>query len=71
MLGIFYAKNLTEEQKMKYKRSEYEISKIITDNKKGIFARNDIIEKVIKNCTGVKKSNDGLNKLGKEKNRNF
>ena len=45
--------------------------KIIKDfgDKKSKYPRNDIMEKVIKNCRGVKKSNDDLNKLDKEKSR--
>ena len=49
MCGIFGTKNLTREQKTKYIRSEYQISKIIIDNKKNKYARNDIMEKIIKN----------------------
>ena len=33
------------------------------------YARNDVIEKVIKNCRRVKTSNDGTNRLDKEKQR--
>ena len=33
------------------------------------YIRNDLIEKRIKNCRGVKKSNDGINKENKEKQR--
>ena len=69
MLGIFYTKNLTKEHKMKYIRSEYQLSKIIIDNKKDKYARSDITEKVIENCRGIKKSNDGANKLDKENQR--
>ena len=49
MCGIFGTKNLTREQKTKYIRSEYQISKIIIDNKKNKYARNDVMEKIIKN----------------------
>ena len=47
-------------------RSEFEIIKDFGD-KKSKYARNGIMEKVIKNCRGIQKSNDGLNKLDKEK----
>ena len=49
-------------------RTEFEIIKNFGD-KKSKYERNNIMEKVIKNCRGVKKSSDGLNKLHKEKNR--
>ena len=51
-------------------RSEFEIIKDFGDNKSK-YSKNDIMEKVIKNCRGVKKSNNGLNKLDKEKTENF
>ena len=41
----------------------------IKDNKKEIFGRSDIMEKIIKNCRRVKRCDDGLNKLEKEKQR--
>ena len=46
--------NLTKEQKRKYIRSEFEIIKDFGD-KKCKYARNDIMEKVIKNYGSVKK----------------
>ena len=48
MWGVFETKDLANGQKIKYMRSEYQISKILTDNKKDKYARNDIIEKIIK-----------------------
>ena len=70
MLGIFDNKSLTKEQKTKYIRSEYEITKKnLLDNKNDKYVRNDITEKIIKNCRGVKKSNGGVSCLDKEKNR--
>ena len=68
MEGIFETKKLTEEQKIKYIRSKFEIIKKFGD-KKSNYARNDIIEKVIKNCRRVKQSNDGLKRLDKENQR--
>ena len=69
MQGIFESKNLTEEQKRKYIRTEQEISKIPTDNSQIKYARSDLTEKTIKNCRGVKKCNDSINRLEKEKQR--
>ena len=71
--GIFETKSFTEEQKRKYIRTEIskisnnkEISKILTDNSKLKYARSDLMEKIIKNCRGVKKCNDGINRTRKE-----
>ena len=66
--GIFETKKLTKEQKIKYVRSKFKIIKNFGDEK-GKYARNDIMEKIIKNCRGVKQSNDGLKRLDKEKQR--
>ena len=67
--GIFEAENFTEEQKRKYMKTEREISKILTDNSKFKYARSDLMEKTIKNSRGVKKCNDGINRMEKEKQR--
>ena len=53
--GIFETKNLTKEQKRKYIKTKWEIRKIPTDHSKFKYARSDVIEKIIKNCRGVKK----------------
>ena len=39
------------------------------NNSKNKYVRNDLMEKVIKNCRGVKKCNDGKNRNEKEKQR--
>ena len=64
--GIYETNDLIKEQRRKYMSSEFEIIKDFGD-KESKYARNDIMEKVIKNCRGVKKSNGGLNKLNKKK----
>ena len=61
-------KKFTKEQKIKYIRSKFEIIKKFGD-KKSKYARNDIMEKIIKNCRGVKQSDDGLKRLDKENQR--
>ena len=33
------------------------------------YAKNKLMEKIIKNCRGVKKCNDGVNRLDKEDQR--
>ena len=49
-------------------RSKFEVIKDSGD-KKSKYARSDIMERTIKNCRGVKKSNDGINRLDKENQR--
>ena len=53
--GIFETKNFIEEHKRKYIRTERKISKTLTDDSKFKYTRSDLIEKIIKNCRGVKK----------------
>ena len=55
MQGIFESKSLTKEQIRQYIRTKNEINKNLKD-KKIKYRRNDIAEKIIKNCTGVKRS---------------
>ena len=43
--------------------------KVETNNKKDKVVKNKLIEKIIKNCRGVKKCNDGINRLDKENQR--
>ena len=68
MQGIFEIKKLTNEQKIKHRRSKFEIIKKFGD-KKSKYIINDIMEKIIKNCRGVTQSNDGLKRLDKENQR--
>ena len=68
MQGIFETTNLTKEQKKQYIRSKNEIKKDFK-NKHYKYCRSDITEQVIKNCRGVKKCSDGVNRLDKEKQR--
>ena len=63
--GIFEKNDLTENEKNKYIRSEYEINKKPIYNKQNKYARRDIIEEIIKNCRGAKKCNDGVNRTEK------
>ena len=58
-------KILTTEQKKCMKKK---INKNFK-NSQYTYARNDVMERVIKNCRGVKKSNDSVNRLDKEKQR--
>ena len=65
--GIFETTNPTKKQVRKDKHSQKEISKKRTDDSKIKYVRNDLMEKIIKNCRGVKKCNDGKNRIEKNK----
>ena len=54
MQSIFESKSLTKEQISQYIKTKNEINKSLKD-KKIKYVRNDIAEKVIKNCRCVKK----------------
>ena len=71
-MGIFGTKNLNEEQIKKYKRSLREITKDAADNFKNKYVRNDLVEKIIKNCGGVKNCKNNANKEEtKEQRKDF
>ena len=53
----------------KYKCSLQEITGNMSDSMKIKYIRNDIAEKIIKNCRGVKKTRDGTNKSNTERQR--
>ena len=55
IMGIRGTNMLTTKQTRKYKRSLKEITKEPMDNSKYMYVRNDLVEKIIKNCRGVKK----------------
>ena len=70
MCGIFETNDLTKEQKKKYIRIKKEISKTRENDPHNCkYARSDIMEKIMKNCRGVKKSNDGVNRIEKKSQR--
>ena len=52
--SIFETKNPTKEQKKKHIRTESKITKKSADDCKYKYARSDLMEKIIKNCRGVK-----------------
>ena len=66
MCGIFETKNLTEEQKRKYITTRKETNNEIRNDYKFKFARSDIMERIIKNCRGVKKCNENMDRKDKE-----
>ena len=67
--GRFGTKVHTEKQKMKYIRSEYKITKHFKDSDLYKYSKNKLMEKIIKNCRGVRKCNDGVSRLDKEDQR--
>ena len=67
--GIYETKDFTKKQKRKYIRTEQEISKKPTDDSKIKYVPSDLIERIIKSCSGVKKCNNGINRIEKEKQR--
>ena len=70
LCGIYEIKRLTKKQRAKYKRTTSEISRELKDYPQNCkFVRNDIMEKVIKNCRGGKQYNDNITRLNKEKQR--
>ena len=66
---IFEKNDLTENAKDKYIKPEYEITKKPIDNKQNKYARSDIMDEIFKNCRGVKKCNDGVNRTEKNNQR--
>ena len=67
--GIYETKDFTKKQKRKYIRAEQEISQKPIDDFKIKYVRSDLMEKIIKNFGGVKKCNDGINRIEKEGRR--
>ena len=65
--GRYETKNPTKEQVKKYKRSLKEISKEPTYDSKIKYVHSNLMEIIIKNRRGVKKCNDGMNRMEKEK----
>ena len=60
---------LKNEKRNKYIRSEYQVTKKFKDSDLYKYTKNNLMGKIIKNCRGVKKCNDGLNRLDKEDRR--
>ena len=67
IIGFIDANKPNNEDFKKYKRFLQEITNKATNNSKDKYARNDLMEKIKKNCRGVKKCNDGKNRSEKEK----
>ena len=69
IIGILGVNKLCDKDFREYKRSLQELTGNIHDNMKDKYVRNDIAEKIIKNCRGVKKTRDNLNRSDKEQQR--
>ena len=67
MCGIYETKSLTKEQKKNYIKTKKEICNSLENDYK--YARSDIMERIIKNCRGVKRCNDNTNRKNKEVQR--
>ena len=67
--GRFGTKDLTVKQKMKYIRSEYQITRNFKDSNLYMYAKNKPMEKIIKNCREVEKCNGGVDRSDKEDQR--
>ena len=66
---IFNTDNPKKEQVKKYKRSLQEITKDPMYDSKIKYVCSDLMEKIIKNCRGVKNCNDDIDKEEKVKQR--
>ena len=69
MIGILNVKKRCDKDFKNYKRSLHEITNNITGNSKNKYIRNDIAEKIIKNCRGVKKCKSNTRRKDEEKQR--
>ena len=66
---IYETKNITKEQKKRYIKTRKEINKSLENDFNDKCVRNGLIEKIIKNCRGVKKCNNDINKIEKKSKR--
>ena len=69
--GIFNTNNPTKSQVKNHKRSLQEITKDSVDDSKIKYAHSDPMEKIIKNCRGVKECKNGINRKKKKNKENF
>ena len=64
IMGILSVNKRCDDFK-KYKRSLQEITNDIKDSAKHKYIRNDVVEKIIKNCRGIKRCEDGASRSDK------
>ena len=67
--GIFNTNNTALKQVKKYKRFLQEITKDSMDDSRIKYVRSELMEKIIKNCRGVKECKNDINREEKEKQR--
>ena len=67
--SIYETSKLTIEQRKKFIKTKTEINKGLKDVFYFKYSRNDITEKIIKNCRGVKRCKDGVNRMEKVNQR--
>ena len=68
--AIYEIKSLAKKQRRKYKRTASEISKELKNDPQNFkHVKNDVMEEVIKYCSGVKQCNDDITRVDKEKQR--
>ena len=67
--SIYETNKLTIEQRKKYIKTRAEINKKLKDGFHFMYSRSDITEKLMKNCRGVQRCKDGINKMEKENER--
>ena len=67
--GIFETNNPTKEQIKRYKLSLREITNKSMVDSKSKYVRSDLMEKIIKNCRGVKQCKNDIDRDEKEKKR--
>ena len=69
IIGILGINKRCDKDFKKYKHSLQELPGNIYGNMKDKYIRNDFAEKLIKNCRGVKKTKDNLNRSDREQKR--
>ena len=64
--GIFSTDKPTNKQIKEYKRSLQELTKCPMDDSKIKYVCSDLIERIVKNCRGVKKCKNDINREKKK-----
>ena len=67
--GKFETTILTKGQIRKYERSEKEIDETSESDSKLKYICSGLMSKIVVNCRGLKKCNDGINRMEKEEER--
>ena len=67
--GIFSTDKPMDKQIKEYKHSLQELTKCPMDDSKIKYVRSVLIERIVKNCRGVKKCNNDINREKKRKKK--